>query len=127
MARIVGVDVPNNKRTVIGLTYIYGVGRTTASKILKEIKVSEDTRVKDLTDDQIADIRKLLENVYSVEGTLRSQRTMDIKRLMEIGSYRGLRHKRGLPLRGQNTKNNSRTRKGAKRTMAGKKKAPNPK
>ena len=114
MARIFGVDIPNDKRVVISLTYIYGIGRSTAKIILKEAGISEDRRVKDLTEDELALIRKAASS-YQIEGDLRREVAMDIKRLMEIGSYRGIRHRRGLPVRGQNTKNNARTRKGSKR------------
>jgi small subunit ribosomal protein S13 len=121
MARIAGVDVPRDKRIVISLTYIYGIGKATAQKILKDAGVSEDTRVRDLTEDELTRIRTEV-NKYTVEGDLRREVSLNIKRLIEIGSYRGLRHRRGLPVRGQNTKNNSRTRKGPKRTVANKKK-----
>jgi small subunit ribosomal protein S13 len=123
MARIVGVDLPKNKRGEIGLTYIYGVGRSTAQKILNEAGVEWDVKVKDWTDDQIANIRKVLNENYKVEGELRSSVQLNIKRLMDIGSYRGIRHRIGLPVRGQSTKNNARTRKGRKKTVANKKKA----
>ena len=121
MARISGVDIPREKRVVISLTYIYGIGRTTSESILKEANISVDTRVKDLTEDQLNVIRAAIE-AYKVEGDLRREVSLNIKRLMDIGSYRGIRHRRGLPLRGQNTKNNARTRKGPKKTMANKKK-----
>ncbi|WP_138420155.1 30S ribosomal protein S13 [Aquibacillus sediminis] len=121
MARIAGIDIPREKRVVISLTYIYGVGKTTAQKILKEAGVSEDTRVRDLTEDELAKIRTAVEQ-FTVEGDLRRELSLNIKRLIEIGSYRGVRHRRGLPLRGQKTKNNSRTRKGPRKTMANKKK-----
>jgi len=121
MARIAGVDIPREKRVVIALTYIYGIGKNTASKILAEAGVSEDTRVRDLTDDELNKIRDIIDT-YKVEGDLRREVSLNIKRLMEIGSYRGLRHRRGLPVRGQNTKNNARTRKGPRKTVAGKKK-----
>jgi small subunit ribosomal protein S13 len=121
MARIAGVDVPRDKRIVISLTYIYGVGKTTAEKILSEAGVSTDTRVRDLTEDELGRIRTEV-NKYTVEGDLRREVSLNVKRLIEIGSYRGIRHRRGLPVRGQNTKNNSRTRKGPKRTVANKKK-----
>ncbi|KKE78551.1 30S ribosomal protein S13 [Oceanobacillus caeni] len=121
MARIAGIDIPREKRVVISLTYIYGIGKKTAQKILKEAGVSEDTRVRDLTEDELANIRKAVD-AYTIEGDLRREISLNIKRLMEIGSYRGLRHRRGLPVRGQNTKNNSRTRKGPRKTMANKKK-----
>jgi len=121
MARIAGVDIPREKRVVISLTYIYGIGRPTAQKILAEAGVSEDTRVRDLTEDELGKIREIIDR-YKVEGDLRREVSLNIKRLIEIGSYRGLRHRRGLPVRGQNTKNNSRTRKGPRRTVANKKK-----
>ncbi|MBY7141708.1 30S ribosomal protein S13 [Virgibacillus sp. NKC19-3] len=121
MARIAGIDVPRDKRVVISLTYIYGVGKTTAQQVLKQAGVSEDTRVRDLTEDELANIRKAIEE-YTIEGDLRRETSLNIKRLIEIGSYRGIRHRRGLPLRGQKTKNNSRTRKGPRRTMANKRK-----
>lgn len=121
MARIAGVDIPNNKRVVVALTYIYGVGLTTAKKVLADNKISEDIRVKDLTDDQMNAIRKSLDE-YKLEGDLRRDTQLSIKRLMEIGCYRGIRHRRGLPVRGQRTKTNARTRKGPRRTVANKKK-----
>ncbi|WP_125767950.1 30S ribosomal protein S13 [Lapidilactobacillus wuchangensis] len=121
MARIAGVDLPREKRIVIALTYIYGIGNTTAQKVLKEAGVSEDIRSKDLTPDQEDKIRAAVDNIR-VEGDLRREVTRDIKRLQDIGSYRGIRHRRGLPVRGQNTKNNARTRKGPKVSIAGKKK-----
>ena len=121
MARIAGVDLPREKRIEIGLTYIYGIGRTSAVKILEETGVNPDTRVKDLTDDDISKLRTAIEN-YTVEGDLRRDVALDIKRLMEIGCYRGLRHRKGLPVRGQRSKTNARTRKGPKRTIANKKK-----
>jgi small subunit ribosomal protein S13 len=123
MARIVGVDLPKNKRGEIGLTYIYGIGRSVANKILQEAGVDKDIKVKDWTDDQINNIRKVVNEKYKVEGELRSAVQMNIKRLMDIGCYRGIRHRIGLPVRGQSTKNNARTRKGRKRTVANKKKA----
>ncbi|HEX6922471.1 MAG TPA: 30S ribosomal protein S13 [Bacillales bacterium] len=121
MARIAGIDIPREKRVVISLTYIYGVGKSMSQKILKEAGVSEDTRVRDLTEEELGRIREVV-NQYKVEGDLRREVNMNIKRLIEIGSYRGLRHRRGLPSRGQHTKNNSRTRKGPRRTIANKKK-----
>ncbi|MCD8797059.1 30S ribosomal protein S13 [Mammaliicoccus sciuri] len=121
MARIAGIDVPREKRVVISLTYVYGIGKTTAQKILKEANVSEDTRVRDLTDDELGRIREVVDG-YKVEGDLRREKNLNIKRLMEIASYRGIRHLRGLPVRGQNTKNNARTRKGPVKTVANKKK-----
>lgn len=122
MARIAGVDLPREKRIEIGLTYVYGIGRTSASRILAEANVNPDTRVSDLTDEEEARIREVISNTQVVEGDLRREIAMNIKRLTEIGSYRGIRHRRGLPVRGQNTKNNARTRKGPKRTVANKKK-----
>lgn len=122
MARIASVDLPKEKRVEIGLTYIFGIGLSSSKKILKEAGVNPDTRVKDLTDDEVAKLREIIDRDYTVEGDLRRQTALDIKRLIEIGCYRGLRHRRGLPVRGQNTKNNARTRKGPKRTIAGKKK-----
>lgn len=112
MAHIAGVEIPNNKRVVIGLTYIYGIGRAISSQILKKAQVNESTKVKDLNVEEEKLIRDIIQNDYIVEGTLRTQITMNIKRLMEIGSYRGIRHKRGLPVRGQRTHTNARTRKG---------------
>ncbi len=122
MARIAGIDLPKDKRVEIGLTYIYGIGRTSANKILKEAGINPDTRVKDLTDADEAKLREVIGNGYTVEGDLRRDRAMDIKRLTEIGCYRGIRHRRGLPVRGQRSKTNARTRKGPKRTVANKKK-----
>ncbi len=121
MARIAGVDIPNEKRVVISLQYIYGIGETTAENILKNAGVSEDIRVKDLTEEQLSKIRSEVAKI-KVEGDLRREVALNIKRLMEIGSYRGMRHRRGLPVRGQNTRNNARTRKGPKRTIANHKK-----
>ena len=121
MARLAGVDLPREKRVEIGLTYIYGIGLTSAQKILAEAKVNPDIRVKDLTDDQVQAIRKAMDG-YKVEGDLRREVQLNIKRLMEIGSYRGMRHRKGLPVRGQKTKTNARTRKGKARPIAGKKK-----
>jgi len=123
MARIVGVDLPKNKRGEIGLTYITGIGRSSAKTILTKAGIDCDTKVSDWNDDQIASIRKVINEEYKVEGELRSSVQMNIKRLMDIGSYRGIRHRIGLPTRGQNTKNNARTRKGRKKTVANKKKA----
>jgi small subunit ribosomal protein S13 len=123
MARIVGVDLPQNKRGEIGLTYIYGIGRSVANKILQEAGVDKEIKVKDWTDEQISNIRKVVNEKYKVEGELRSSVQMNIKRLMDIGCYRGIRHRIGLPVRGQSTKNNARTRKGRRRTVANKKKA----
>ena len=122
MARIAGVDLPKDKRIEIGLTYVYGIGRTSATKILEKTGINPDIRVKDLTDEDEAKIRDIIDAKYLVEGDLRRQTALDIKRLTEIGCYRGVRHRKGLPVRGQNTKNNARTRKGPKRTIAGKKK-----
>ncbi len=116
MARIAGVDLPNDKRIEIALTYIYGIGRTTARKILDTAGVSADIRVKNLTDEDTGKLRNIIEREYKVEGALRSEMAMNIKRLMDIGAYRGLRHRRGLPVRGQRTKTNARTRKGPKKT-----------
>jgi small subunit ribosomal protein S13 len=121
--RIVGVDLPQNKRGEIGLTYIYGIGRSSANKILAEAGVDRDIKVKDWTDEQAAKIREIIGTTYKVEGDLRSEIQLNIKRLMDIGCYRGIRHRIGLPLRGQSTKNNARTRKGRKKTVANKKKA----
>ena len=121
MARIAGVDIPRDKRVVISLTYIYGIGKPTAQKILKNVGISEDVRVKDLTEDEIGKIRKEIESI-KVEGDLRREVALNIKRLMEIGSYRGIRQRRGLPVRGQKTKTNARTRKGKAKPIAGKKK-----
>jgi len=123
MARIAGVDLPNNKRGVIGLTYIYGIGRSSSKKILEELNIDENIKVKDWNDDQIAAIRGKIAGEYKIEGELRSSVQMNIKRLMDIGCYRGIRHRSGLPVRGQSTKNNARTRKGRKKTVANKKKA----
>ena len=124
MARIAGINIPLNKRVEIGLTYIYGIGRPTSNDILAEIGIEPDRKVRDLTDDEVAKLRDVIDRDYVVEGDLRRERSQNIKRLMEIGCYRGLRHRRGLPVRGQNTKTNARTRKGPKRmSVAGKKKA----
>jgi len=123
MARIVGIDLPKNKRGVIGLTYIFGIGSSRAKEILDRAKVNHDIKVQDWSDDQLGEIRRLISDEYTVEGSLRSQIQMDIKRLMDIGCYRGIRHRSGLPLRGQRTKNNSRTRKGKRKTIANKKMA----
>ncbi len=122
MARIAGVDLPKDKRIEIGLTYVFGIGRTSAIKILEEAGIDLSTRVKDLTEEQEAKIRELIDKNYTVEGDLRRNVALDIKRLNEIGCYRGLRHRRGLPVRGQRSKTNARTRKGPKRTIANKKK-----
>jgi small subunit ribosomal protein S13 len=123
MARIVGVDIPNNKRGEIALTYIYGIGRSRASKILAEAGVDKDQKVQDWNDDQFAAIRKVIGDNFKVEGELRSEIQLNIKRLMDIGCYRGVRHRIGLPVRGQSTKNNARTRKGKRKTVANKKMA----
>jgi small subunit ribosomal protein S13 len=123
MARIVGVDLPKNKRGVIGLTYIYGIGRSNAESILNEAGIDQNIKVKDWDDDQVAKIRAIINDSFKVEGALRSETQMNIKRLMDIGCYRGIRHRIGLPVRGQSTKNNARTRKGKKKTIANKKKA----
>ena len=122
MARIVGVDIPDGKRVVVALTYIYGIGRTSSEKILKLAGVQETTRVKDLSADQINRIRQAIESGFRVEGALRTEVALSIKRLKDIGCYRGWRHRRGLPVRGQRTRTNARTRKGPKKTVAGKKK-----
>ena len=124
MARIAGIDLPKQKKAFIGLTYIYGIGRTTALKILKKAAINENKKIADLTEEEVAKIRSIMTNEYKVEGALRSEVQQNIKRLMDIGCYRGLRHRKGLPVRGQRTKTNSRTRKGKKRTVAGKKKTP---
>ncbi len=122
MARIAGIDLPKDKRVEIGLTYIYGIGRTSANKILEKAGINPDTRVKDLTDAEEAKLREIIGHEYTVEGDLRRNVAMDIKRLTEIGCYRGIRHRKGLPVRGQRSKPNARTRKGPKRTVANKKK-----
>ncbi len=122
MARISGVDLPNDKRVEIALTYIFGIGRTLSNEILAKCGINPDTRMKDLLDDELAKIRDVIENDYKVEGDLRRETALNIKRLTEIGCYRGRRHRSGLPVRGQRTKTNARTRKGKKRTMANKKK-----
>ena len=122
MARIAGVDIPKDKRVEIGLTYIYGIGRVLSNRILAEAGVNPDTRVKDLTEAEVNQLRSVIDNSYTVEGDLKREVSLDIKRLMEIGSYRGLRHRKGLPVRGQRTRTNARTRKGPRRTVANKKK-----
>ena len=122
MARIAGVDLPREKRVEIGLTYVYGIGRTSSNKILEKAKVNPDTRVRELTDDEVKRISEVIDADYMVEGDLRREVAMNIKRLQEIGCYRGIRHRKGLPVRGQKTKTNARTRKGPKRTVANKKK-----
>ena len=124
MARIAGINIPLNKRVEVGMTYIYGIGRSSSNKLLAEAGVDPDTYVRDLTDDEVSKLRDLIDSDLTVEGDLRRERSQNVKRLMEIGCYRGLRHRRGLPVRGQNTKTNARTRKGPKRMqVAGKKKA----
>ena len=124
MARISGVNIPLNKRVEVGLTYIYGIGRTTSNKLLSEVGVEPDRKVRDLTEEEVVKLRELIDNSVTVEGDLRRERSQNIKRLQEIGCYRGLRHRRGLPVRGQKTKTNARTRKGPKRMqVAGRKKA----
>ena len=122
MARIAGVDLPNNKRVEIGITYIYGIGRPTATKILQETGINPDTRVKDLTEEDVSNLREYIDHNLKVEGELRSEVNLNIKRLMEIGCFRGVRHRKGLPVRGQRSKTNARTRKGPKKTIANKKK-----
>jgi len=122
LARIAGVDLPREKRVDIGLTYVYGIGRSSASRITKEANVSPNTRVRDLTDDEVIRLRDVIEKTQMVEGDLRREIALNIKRLVEIGCYRGIRHRRGLPVRGQRTKTNARTRKGKARTVANKKK-----
>jgi small subunit ribosomal protein S13 len=122
MARVAGIDLPREKRVEIGLTYVYGIGRSSANRILAAAKVNPDTRVRDLTDDEAARIREVVEKSQTVEGDLRREVALNIKRLVEIGCYRGIRHRKGLPVRGQRTKTNARTRKGPRRTVANKKK-----
>ena len=122
MARLAGVDLPSDRRIEIGLTYVYGIGNTKSKEILAKAKVDPDTRVKDLTEDEVGEIRKVIENEHMVEGDLRRENSMNIKRLMEIGCYRGIRHRKGLPVRGQKTKTNARTRKGPKKTVGRSKK-----
>ena len=122
MARIAGIDLPKEKRVEVGLTYIYGIGLPSAQKILAQTGINPDTRIKDLTDDEVNKLREVIDSEFTVEGDLRRRIALDIKRLMEIGCYRGVRHRKGLPVRGQNTKNNARTRKGPAKTMANKKK-----
>ena len=123
MARISGIDIPREKRVEISLTYIFGIGLPTSQKIVAQANINPDTRVRDLTEDQVNRLREIIDRRYKVEGDLRREVALNIKRLQEIGCYRGLRHRRGLPVRGQNTKTNARTRKGPKRTVAGKKRA----
>jgi len=122
MARIAGVDLPNNKRVVVALTYIYGIGNTYAREIIEKSGIDPDTRVAKLTDEEIARLRSIIEKEYKIEGELRTEVSMNIKRLIDTGAYRGIRHRRGLPVRGQRTRTNARTRKGKKKTVAGKKK-----
>ncbi len=122
MARIAGVDLPREKRVEIALTYIYGLGRTTSNEVLAKTGINPDTRVRDLTEEEITKLREVIDRDYKVEGDLRREESMNIKRLIEIGSFRGLRHRRGLPVRGQRTKTNARTRKGPKRTVGAKRK-----
>lgn len=124
MARIAGIDLPKEKRGVIGLTYIHGIGRSTAQDILNELEIDFDTKVSDWTEDQVSELRQKIDNDFKVEGALRSEVKANIRRLIEIGSYRGTRHRKGLPVRGQRTQTNARTRKGKRRTVAGKKSAP---
>lgn len=127
MARLAGIDLPKEKRGEVGLTYIFGIGRARAKEILDKVGIGYDTKVSDWSEDQVVQIRKILEAEYKLEGALRAEVNTNIKRLMDIGCYRGLRHRKGLPLRGQRTKTNARTRKGRRRTVAGKKKAPSKK
>ncbi len=127
MARLAGIDLPKEKRGEVGLTYIFGIGRARAKEILDKVGIDYDTKVADWSEDQVVHIRKILEAEYKLEGALRAEITTNIKRLMDIGCYRGLRHRKGLPLRGQRTKTNARTRKGRRRTVAGKKKTPSKK
>lgn len=124
MARIAGIDLPKEKRGEIGLTYVFGIGRSTAQEILEELDIDRNIKVKDWTDEQVSELRSKIDNEYTVEGNLRSEVKANIRRLIEIGSYRGTRHRKGLPVRGQNTQTNARTRKGKRRTVAGKKTAP---
>ncbi|GJQ62314.1 MAG: 30S ribosomal protein S13 [Melioribacteraceae bacterium] len=124
MARIAGIDLPKNKKAYIGLTYIYGIGQHSAYSILEKAEVDPEKKINDLSEEEVAKIRSIMTSEYKVEGALRSEVQQNIKRLMDIGAYRGLRHRRGLPARGQRTRTNSRTRKGKRRTVAGKKKAP---
>jgi small subunit ribosomal protein S13 len=123
MARIAGIDLPKQKRGVISLTYIFGIGSSKAAEILDRVEIDHDKKVQDWTDDEVSALRKLIDEEYKVEGALRSEVNGDIRRLIEIGSYRGVRHRKGLPVRGQRTQTNARTRKGRKKTVAGKKKA----
>jgi small subunit ribosomal protein S13 len=123
LARVAGVDIPDNKRSVIALTYIFGIGKSSSISILAQAGIDEDKRVKELSEEELDKIRKIIDTEYMIEGGLRASIRMNIKRLMDIGNYRGLRHRRGLPVRGQRTKTNARTRKGPRKTVAGKKKA----
>jgi len=123
VARVAGVEIPNNKRSEIALTYIFGIGKSSAQKILDKAGINYNTKVKDMAEDDLDKIRKIIDSEYTIEGNVRATVKMNIKRLMDIGSYRGLRHRRGLPARGQRTKTNARTRKGPRKTIAGKKKA----
>ena len=127
MARIAGVDLPRDKRVAIGLTYIYGIGQSTAERIVGQAQIDPQTRINALTEDQVNQLRGIIETNFKVEGSLRGEVNMNIKRLMDVGCYRGLRHRRGLPARGQRTKTNARTRKGPRRAIAGRKKPPTPK
>jgi len=127
LARIAGIDLPRDKRVSIGLTYIYGIGHTTADKIVEQASIDPQTRVNALTEEQVNQLRGIIETSFKVEGSLRGEVNMNVKRLMDIGAYRGLRHRRGLPVRGQRTKTNARSRKGPRRAIAGKKRAPTPK
>ena len=124
MARVAGVDIPNNKRSEIALTYIFGIGKSSSLKILEKASIEKDKKVAELSEEELDKIRKIIDTEYSIEGNLRANIRMNIKRLMDIGCYRGLRHRRGLPARGQRTRTNARTRKGPRKTIAGKKKAP---
>jgi small subunit ribosomal protein S13 len=124
MARIAGIDLPKNKRGVIGLTYIYGIGKSTSQNILNSLEIDPDIKVSDWTEDQVSELRKKIDSEYKVEGSLRSEEKANIRRLIEIGSYRGNRHRKGLPVHGQRTRTNARTRKGRRRTVPGKKQAP---
>lgn len=127
MPRIAGIDIPGKKRIVVALTYIYGIGRSRSGEILKEVGISPDVRAEKLTDDEVAKIREVIDSKFQVEGNLQREISMNIKRLMDLGAYRGIRHKKNLPVRGQRTKTNARTRKGPRKTVAGRKKAPAPK
>jgi small subunit ribosomal protein S13 len=127
LARIAGVDIPNNKRSEIGLTYLFGIGRTSANKILSMVNIDPNKKIGDLSDEELTSVRRVLDTQFQIEGALRTERMMNIKRLMDIGCYRGLRHRRGLPVRGQRTRTNARTRKGPRKTIAGKRKSLGPK